>query len=332
MEKKKRSVPGNPANQITDRLRIGLASHRKDAAMLTLALYLLLHPVMLLGNTVELTIVNVTPADTIASVHSILPGEQSLVHYLLDTPIPPGSTGKVDIPSATYDRLIFCTESGTNYREVLLPVGRHMDTVTVSRADREYGEFFDVVLGSRPFVLMNSSPVPLSGVYLLKPDITPRNMLGKNPLLTDEFIVIWLDADSAMARAEDIEGHFSREVSLISSSGSPATYTLGPMDFLPEGTLDQQGVTVLNCINGAAIIEVEIYPFIGEPFIVDAKADPLELWEWMHLSIEDGAEFVVCYDEQGRSFTVPWPEDSSGVFIASWWNLDFDFNFPGEED
>lgn len=281
-----------------------------------------------LPDSTDLLIRNDLETASIVNINLLLPNSMHLIPVALSSPVPPGTERIVTVPFSYISRIIFATDSSINYRSTdFAPVGLSA-TVTVSRASREFGGLFDVVMGTEAYVIINETSVPIAEVFLLDNGLSDQSIISSNPLLPNEIIFLWLDRDTVSLQAVDTEGNASDTIRAVRSDENNV-FGITTFDFL---SIPADAVTgsiyVINCINGEFIEEIEVYPLYQEPFLVDLSEEPLSLWKSVEIPSSGGIEFIVCIDSRGRTFSVNDPDLSTGAYIVDWWNLDFNFNFP----
>lgn len=296
--------------------------------MLLLALLVNLNPLSLFPDSVDVLIRNDITEASIISVHYFIRGSGRMAEAELSESIPPGGEATVTLPYRYMNRLVFRTTHKGSYRRTALALNPMGDTLSISRADKEFGDFFDVIMGERPFLVRNSTPVPITAVNLHAQGLPTPSIIGPNPLMTGERLFLWLDRDSIAMTAVDIEGNLSDTLRLIYGDAD-ITHAIPVIAFLREETHPPPGANwLINGINGERIIGVEIYPVNDEPFYVDLSQAPLGLWDWATIPYSGPIDYMVCVDEQDREYTVDERHEETGAYIADWWHLDFDFSFP----
>lgn len=292
------------------------------------SILLLMNPLELFPDSVDVIVQNNITDASIISMHYLVAGTLTMVNRELERPISSGEHLMIRLPYRFYSRMVFGTDLKGNYRiaeAALLPFS---DTVAVSRAQMEFGGFFDVVLGSQPFVIKSTLPVPITTILILNDSLNTESIIGSNPMMTGEVLFLWLDRDSVIISAIDLEGNPSSEVHMI-RTGNDSLFTIGIADFLTDtGQLSPGDIRVINALNGAEIKEIEVYPVTGEPFFLDLSQDPLQLWQTATIQVQEEVDYIVGIDCLGRTFSIDDPEPSLDAFIIDWWHLDFDFEFP----
>lgn len=287
-----------------------------------------LNPLLLFPDSVEVTVINRIDGATIESMHLVLPESMEIEKAFLERPVPDGDSARVTLPYRYFSRIVIGTDRMGNYRKALLAFNPQGDTLSFSRADREFGGFFDVILGTELYLVRNITTVPITAVYLRADTLAERNILGSNPLLTNESIFLWIDADSAWIRAVDCEGNSSPETPIhgFRENGPNAIRT---SDFVDDAGPVQNGeIRVISGLNGGEITGIEVYPVEDEPFYLNLEQEPLTLWDQLTIQCPGEVEYLICYDSENRSFSMDESDPESGSFIVDWWHLDFDFSFP----
>ncbi len=296
--------------------------------MLPILLLSALNPLALFPDSVDVVVRNSIDDASILSVHCIVNGSSTLTRLWQEAPVRPGECETFRVPFRYLGRIIFVTDTMGNYRKVAVAPAPAGDTLTVSREDREFGGFFDVVMGSRPHVIRNTSPVPLAGVFLHADSGSAVNLLGTNPLMTDETIFLWLDRDSIVISAVDTEGNPSDTMTFVRSDAD-SVRVIGTLSFMGGVERPAPGnIWVINGINGGLLSGIEVYPLDGEPFFMDLTDTPLELWQSAVIPFSGEIEYLICTDTEGRSFSINAADAPTGAFVADWWHLDFDYSFP----
>jgi len=300
--------------------------------LLLLLLCSVLNLFELFPDSVDLMIRNDIEDAYIVSIHYIVNGTSTMNVARQTGPIIPEGSATVRFPYRYLGRIVFVTSKGENYRKVAVALNPSGDTLAVSREDREYGGFFDVILGSRPHVIMNKSPVPLTQVLLHKDSLVSMNLIGTNPLMTDETLFLWLDLDNIVISAVDIEGNHSDSLNLVRTE-TDSISVIGTLSFMRGVQRPSQGnIWVINGINGAAISGIEVYPLKDEPFFFDLTDTPLQLWQSAVIPFEGEIEYLICSDTVGRSYSINSVDEATGAYLADWWHLDFDYSFPERRD
>lgn len=278
-----------------------------------------------LFGSVEVTIQNNLLNSSITQVHYLLEGSAEIINAGLDSPIPPGGFSEITLPCRYLARIVFGTEEGANYRKTYCRPGADGDTLTVSRADMEFGGFFDVIMGSRVFVIQNRTPVPIRALHL--DSLCGPGIIGANPLMTDEVLFLWHDSDSLHLIAVDIEGNPSKPVVMIRSE-TVNSFAVG-IEAFGEGVLTPHpgAITLINGVNGESIVGIEVYPWNEEPFFFDLRDTPLGLWQSAVIPFAGQLEYLVCVDTSNRAFILDSCDESTGAYVVDWWHLEFDFGF-----
>ncbi len=289
-----------------------------------------LNPFMLFPDSTDMVVINNTTSYRIVSVHYLPVGSETIREVRLSGSIPPGCSTSVRIPFRYMNRIVFGTDAGINHRRAMgYAPGYPTDTVTVSSADREYGSYFDVIIGSRPHVITNGTPVPISALCMIEDDGEPIGLLGRNLLMTEESLVLWMDADSISFIAQDLEGFLTDTIE-VNRSGSTSVTVIGIEHFLGRDLPDtHDNVGIVNCVNGESMKEILIYPQVGPPQALDLSFTPLGLWQIVTIPYAGVVDFVVGTDQSGRTYSVESPHEQTGLYVIDWWHLDFDFSFPG---
>lgn len=286
------------------------------------------NPLSLFPDSADVAVKNDLNCASIISIHYVVAGSSTLQGERFSDRIEPGETALLRLPCRFLHRLIFQTDTNVNYRKVNVSVTPGGDTVLVSRADREFGGFFDVILGSRPYPIINTAPVPLASVFIRNDSTCTGSILGANPLLTDETVFLWYDRDTVVIAAMDLEGNMTSDVTLIRGE-SDSLFSIGIGAFLEDRIQREPGsVMVVNALNGEQIKELEVYPAFGEPFFMDLSPAPLKLWQGVIVPCTGEVEYIIGTDFSGRTYSVDQPDSACGAFIIDWWHLDFDFDFP----
>lgn len=296
--------------------------------MFLICLAAALNPLGLFPDSTNLVVHNAISDASITSVHYLAAGTAVLIDAGLTGPVPPGSSFQFRVPCRYINRVIIGTDVRGNYRRVGVAPSPSGDTLSISRADKEFGGFFDVILGSRPFVIKSTLPVPITALYILDDSLHTGSLIGSNPLMTDETLFLWMDSDSIAITAMDVEGNLSERIPLARSERD-SLFTIGIASFLGDtGQQTPGSIWIINALNGEVIKEIEMYPLTGEPFFIDLSATPLQLWQGVSVPFSGDLEYIVGIDGCNRTFSVDSTDPSTGAFIIDWWHLDFDFDFP----
>ena len=298
---------------------------------IALLLLLSLNPLGLFPDSAIVYITNSISDASITSLHYLVAGERRIAECNFGGNLAPGSSISITLPFRYITRIVFGTDRNENYRETNLSLSPSGDTVVVSRSDREYGGFFDVIIGSGPYRIVNTTPVPITGVFLHSGDSISQNMLGANPILSEESLVLWLDSDTIVVNFRDIENHMSNDYRYIRND-MDSIFTIDATAFLEEAFLNSSGLRVANCINGEVIVGIDVVSVSGESTFWDLSESPLELWQGVALPFFGELSYIVCIDSCGREFTIDTIDEESGVYIADWMSVDFDFSFPSGTD
>lgn len=289
---------------------------------------LAINPFALFPDSATVTIRNNLSDASIIAVHYLVSGSGRITGSALPSPVPPGGSVDISLPCRSFARLILRTDSGVNYRKPQFHPAPSGDTLTISRADREFGGYFDVIMGERPFVIQNSTPVAMRAIYLEGDFMPVESVIGANPLMTDEVLFLWFDPDSVTIVAVDLEGNFSKPIGMIRTD-CVNTFSIGIEAFLEETFHPPPEVLwIINGINGESITGIEVYPRSEEPFFLDLSDDPLRLWQTAVIPFSGEVDYVVCFDSRNRAFFIDSRDESTGAFLADWWHLEFDFSFP----
>lgn len=295
--------------------------------MILLIVLTAMNPFDLFPDSTDVTIRNGITDASITSVYYLAAGSSTLTDAGLQSPIPPGETAVLSFPCRYINRVILTTDTKGNYRRVAYSPAPYSDTLSISRADREFGGFFDVILGTRAFGIRSGVPVPITSIFITNDSTRTESIIGPNPLMTDEMLFLWLDDDSVTIAAVDIEGNVSEDINLTEFERD-SIQTIDVDVFLGETGPSQGNIWIINALNGESIAGLEIYPVFGEPVFLDLSSTPLELWQGVTVPFTGEIDFIVGIDSQERTYSVNSPDSSTGAFIIDWWHLDFDFDFP----
>lgn len=294
-------------------------------SFVALMLLLSLQPLDLFPDKVNVCITNSIPDAAITSIHYLAAGERSITECRLEENIAPGSSESIELPFRCMTRIVFGTDRNLNYRVIELSLSPSEDTIVVSRSDREFGGFFDVIMGSRVFAIQNRTPVPIRALHL--DSLNGQRITGTNPLMTDEYLFLWHDSDSLRLFAVDIVGNPSRPVEMIRSE-TVNTFPVGIEAFRAEtGGPPPGALMVINGLNGESIAGIEVYPWDEEPFFLDLSDAPLRLWQSAVIPFAGRLDYLVCIDGSNRVFLVDSRDESTGAYVVDWWHLEFDFSF-----
>lgn len=293
-----------------------------------LALLLNIDPFALFPDSANVTIINSLESASITSIYYLIAGEEFLAQSDLDASLSPGSSASISLPFRYLARVIFCTDQNVNYRIGFFSPSSSLDSVSVSRSEREFGGYFDVIMGRRPFTIRNSTTVPITAIILHGDSLPSGSIIGSNPIMTDETLFLWLDRDSVVFTALDIEGNESDTIE-VRRMGRENGIDIRSNTFIrsaPESS--HEANWVVSALNGECIMGIEVYPINGEPFFMDLGDNPLQLWQFTVIPFDGDVEYIVCDDNAGRTFTIDQKDQSTGAFVVDWWHLDFDFSFP----
>lgn len=289
-----------------------------------------LNPIELFPDSTELVVVNNTTSLCIVSVHYLPVGSDTICKATLSGPVSPGCSTSVRIPFRYMNRIVFGTDAGINHRKALGYAPDYpFDVITVSRADREFGSFFDVITGSRPYVITNGTPIPIPVLCLLGENDSLTNLLSSNPLMTDESLVLWMDADRINLIAQDVEGFLTDTIEVIRTENSSVTLISIEHFIGMNMAYTHDSIGIVNCVNGERIKRIQIFPHVGPPQTLDLSATPLGLWQIVSIPYEGTLDYVVGTDLSGRTYSVESPDENTGLYVFDWWHLDFDFGFSG---
>lgn len=286
-----------------------------------------LNPLGLFPDSVSVCVTNSISNASITSIHYLVAGERRIYACRLDGDLAPGHSRTIVLPFRYMTRIVFGTDRNENYRETNLSLNPSSDTVVVSRSDREFGGFFDVIIGSKPYRIDNTTPVPMTGVFMQNGDSLSENLLSANPLLSDESLFLWLNSDTVLVSFQDIESNMSKQYQYVRND-MDSIFTLGVAGFFDEDFLNSTGLRIANCINGEVIVGIDVVSVSGESTFWDLSDSPLELWQGVAIPFHGEMSYIVCIDSSGREFTIDTIDEESGVFIADWMSVDFDFSFP----
>jgi len=161
--------------------------------MILLALLATLNPLSLFPDSTDIVVKNEITDANITCVHYLLAGGNLLTDTRLENPIPPGNSATFRVPFRYINRIIMGTDTKGNYRRIGFAPAPAVDTLSISRADKEFGGLFDVVHGERPFIITSSVPVPITSIFLRNDSTLTESLIGPNPLMTDETLFLWLN-------------------------------------------------------------------------------------------------------------------------------------------
>lgn len=296
--------------------------------MIALLIIVAFNPFVMFQDSVDVTVCNGIELQSIHSISYLISQSGVMESIDLELNIPPGGSITFRMPARFLDRMVFEADSGNNFRMISFMPGLSRDTLLVTRAHKEFGGFFDVILGTRPYAIRNATPVPITNIILEGEDFPETGVLGNNPLLSDEVLFLWTDRDTISFSALDIQGNLSHSIEMI-RSGDDSLYSistevfLGGIPQIPPGS-----IWIVNGINGTRINSIEIYPVFGDPLFLDLSASPLDLWEHVTVPNIGNVEFIVCIDSCKRTFSAYQFGEVVGAYIVDWWSLDLNFNFP----
>lgn len=294
--------------------------------MILLIVLAAMNPFDLFPDSTDVTIRNGITDASITSVYYLAAGSSTLTDAGLQSPIPPGETAVLSFPCRYINRVILTTDTKGNYRRVAYSPAPYSDTLSISRADKEFGEIFDVILGTRPFIIKSEVPVPLTSIFIRNDSTHTGSIIGSNPLMTDELLFLWLDRDSVTIAVMDSEGNTSEDIPLLESD---SVHTIDINVFLDDPEPDPNRLLIINALNGESIVEIEVYPDSGDPFLMDLSATPLWLWQSVSVPVASGrVEYIVAIDSNRRTYSINAPDTCIGAFVVDWWHLDFGFDFP----
>ncbi|PIE53076.1 hypothetical protein CSA37_02970 [Candidatus Fermentibacteria bacterium] len=289
---------------------------------------MLFNPLELIPAQTELFVVNNT-GRIISSCYCLVSGCDSL-SKVFDGELTPDSSAQFTIPCRHMSRIIFHTTDGTNYRvEDFSPSTRLTDTLSISLAEKEFGGFLDIIGGSNRFTLVNSTPLPVTGLFLEGAE--EENLLGPNPLMTSETACFWADQDTLVVKAQDISGRWSNSITLVKNNISnyheETKVYIESFAELPSDN-EKSHRYLLSCLYDQNVYFVEIHPISGIPVLIDLTSSPLGTWEMIDISSYPEPSFIVCEDQNGRSYSINTMYKDYSVYIVDCFSLDFDFSFP----
>lgn len=296
--------------------------------MILLAILATLNPLNLFPDSTDIVVRNEITDASITRVHYLLAGGNLLTDTGLENPIPPGNSVTFRVSFRYMNRIILGTDTKGNYRRIAFAPSPTVDTLSISRADKEFGGLFDVVHGERPFIITSSVPVPITSIFLRNDSTLTESLIGPNPLMTDETLFLWLNRDSITIAAVDVEGNLSSDIVLVRTETN-RVFSIDITAFVGDDLGNEQGMLeIVSALNGEQIIELEVYPLTGEPFFFDLSATPLKLWQRVNVPFAGTVEYIVGIDGNGRTYSIDSPDPATGAYIINWWHLDFDFDFP----
>ncbi|MCK5035888.1 MAG: hypothetical protein KAS73_08350 [Candidatus Sabulitectum sp.] len=296
--------------------------------MIVLLIFVAFNPFVMLQDSVDITICNGIELQSIHSINYLVNQSWVMESIDLEQSIPPGESVTFRMPARFLDRMIFETDSGSNFRMISFMPGLSSDTLLVTRAHKEFGGFFDVIMGTRPYAIRNATTVPITNIILRGEGFPDTGIMNSNPLLTDEILFLWSDQDSITITALDIHGNLSDSIHIV-RQGPDSIFSIQSESFLGDIPQMARGsIRIVNGINGTEIKEIEIYTVLGDPIFLDLSASPLDLWQSVTVPNAGNVEFIVCIDTCDRTYSAYQFSSEAESYIVDWWSLDLNFNFP----
>jgi hypothetical protein len=286
-------------------------------------------------DSVSITVENHLNVRIITNISYIIPGSSFLHTADLQNPISPDSQSTIRVPYGYINKLIFETEDGTVYAITGYPASTEPETISISLADKEFGRLFERIYGIYPIAIQNSTDVNFVSVQLHGDSLPDTNLLRSSVLLPEEILRVWLDSGiTTQIFAIDAEGFSSALLTINSTPGTDTLYQISPDLFFNNGNEigyngSSPGSWVLNCITLGKIVKVEAFSPDGY-FLdgVDCSSSPLSTWDRVFLMHNAPIGYIVCTDNNNRTYSADTPESSNGAFIIGNYNLDFSFAFP----
>ena len=285
-------------------------------------------------DSTELVVKNNLSEGSIAAINLLVPGRRQLTSVFLSPPIAPGCADTVAVPYMYFNRIIFTADNGNYYRlNGYAPVGDPAE-ITVSLAVKEFGGSFDRIFGSYPMIIRNSTPIAFNSVLFSGDSLPQGNLLGGQILMPDEVLRVWLDSGTtAEIFATDVSGAVS---SVLTGIALPVDTVLSftPEQFYHNGTVfgsenGGSGSWVVNCIPDQQIVLVEAFDnqgyFLKE---IDCSSSPLQTWDRVFLPHWSPISYIMCTDQNERTYSLMDPDSVSGNYLFDLLSLDFGFGFP----
>jgi hypothetical protein len=285
-------------------------------------------------DSTELVIKNSLDEGSIVEVNLLIPRRMQLTPVFLSSPIAPGSEETVAIPYLFFNRIIFTVDNGIYYRSNgYAPVGDPAE-ITVSLAVKEFGGSFDRIFGNFPLVIRNSTPIAFNSVFFSGDSLPQGNLLTGQILMPDEFLRVWLDSGTtAEIFATDITGAVSSALYGIALP-KDTTYNFTSELFYQNGNIvssenEGSGSWVVNCLPDQRIITVEAFDSQGF-FVdgIDCTSSPLQTWDRVFLPHWSPVAYIMCTDQNERTYSLMDPDSISGDYLFDMLSLDFGFGFP----
>ncbi|MCK5787257.1 MAG: hypothetical protein KAH54_11965, partial [Candidatus Sabulitectum sp.] len=259
---------------------------------------------------------------------------QSTIHKI-PTPflLQPDSTISITLPSLLLNPIVFEDEESNVFFLGNYPASLNGDTIKVSLANKEFGQFFNRIYGSYLIVLKNSSMVPLYSVSVSGDPFPDTNLLRGQILLPDEYLCIWADSGTMVeAYATDVNGNLSSAL-MCTASAEDTLYQFTPPYFYHNGNvLDPEvggsGSWIVNCLPYSHIILIEAFDETGFTGGIDCYASPLQTWDRVYLTHSSPLSYIVCTDMNGRTYSLIEPDIQTDEYLVDMLSLDFGFGFP----
>ncbi|MCD6589296.1 MAG: hypothetical protein J7K88_12180 [Candidatus Fermentibacteraceae bacterium] len=228
---------------------------------------------------------------------------------------------------------IFETNDESVYSLSSYPASTNSETISISLANKQFGGLFDRIYGNFPIGIKNSTDVNIFDIRILGDSLPETNILRNNVLLPGELLRLWIDSGKALQiSALDSENNTSSVITTVASA-LDTLYELTPDLFYSNGNEigydGSEGSWVVNCITLNDIVKVEAFSPDGY-FLdgIDCSSSPLTTWDRIYIKHTEPVGYVVCTDENGRTYSSDTPDSTSGSFLFGDLNLDFGFEFP----
>ena len=271
---------------------------------------------------------------SIVDIYYIIPRSHFLHSVDMSIDLLPGNSTTIRVPHGYINKFIFDADDGAVYSVTGYPASIDADTIRVSLAHKEFGGFFERVYGIYPLAIENSTDVTILSVLLHGDSVPAANVLRNNVLLPGEVLRLWLDsAQTVQISTLDYDNNLSSLVTAATSSPNNL-YRITPDLFFSNGEefgydQSQAGSWLVNCITMARIVKIEAFSPDGH-FLdgLDCSSSPLTTWDRVFLRHNTPVGFVVCTDENDRTYSADAVDSLTDSFIIGDFNLDFGFAFP----
>ena len=281
-------------------------------------------------DSVNIPVTNLLDSN-ITNIYYIIPASDTLHTAPLTTPITPDQTTTIRTPYGYINKLIFQSENNNTYYTMGFPATSTPDTISISLAQKEFGEIFERIYGIYPITIQNSTDVPLVNI---ESNLNTHNILNGNVLLPTEILRIWVTKDFRLQlSATDIQNN-STELLTFTPEEPDSIQKIQPQTFYQNGTeygfvQNSPGSWVINQITLDNITLIEAFSPTGE-FLdgIDFSDEPLKLWDRVFLQHYNPIGFIILTDINNRTYSSNLPDLVTNNYLVGDLNLDFGFAFP----